>query len=186
VADTTTAPVDTTTSGPDTTTPPPDPSVGPPAGPTDGPPVASKASTPGAAMVSFSAASPVTGDLYPCVWSAGFCYRWVSITYPVWLQLAIQFDDNFIYIWEQMWNTGQPWTLQYAVSRYDLTVWSWTGQWHRYQPNSVQLSPTTILIGAPDGCGLGVLCTQGMLNPANRLDNGMPVVDFLRLLTTGN
>jgi hypothetical protein len=136
--------------------------------------------------VAESVTSNVMGDLSPCEWYGVWCFRWVDMNDPVYLQLAIQFTDDYVYIYERMYLTADPWAFRNAVSRFDWSVWDWNGQvWHRYQPNSVELDPNHFIIGAPDGCGVGVLCSHGMLNPANRLWNGTPVVDFLGRLASG-
>lgn len=175
----------TTIEQPQAGTPPPISTTTPPAGPSAAPPGRSKAAHSGPVKIS-AELLVVSGDVYPCQWYNGWCYRWVSLNAPVWLYLAVQFTSDYVFVHEQLWNSGQPWTLRYAISRYDQTVWSWNGfEWKLYQPISVPLTSNTFIIGAPDGCGLGALCTTGMLNPANVLRNGMPVSEFLKRLTSG-
>ena len=160
-------------------TPPPD---GPPGGP---PPVSPIVTT--KANVAMDVI-PQIGTLYPCEWDSSntYCYRWVNFNAPVWLWTAISFDENFAYVWEQMWNTGAPWTEQVAISRSDQTVWyvSATG-WIQYDPIGHVIDDHSATIGTPDACGGGALCEAGMLNPLNTLGNGVSVPEFLRQLATG-
>ena len=158
----------------------------PPAVPSDAPQPASERSVAAGENFAASVATSMVGDLTPCRWSGTWCFRWVSLNHPAYLELAINFTADFVYIWERPLNTSYSWQQHYAVRRYDLAVWTLFGtQWHPYLPNSIQLPGDYFIIGAPDGCGVGLLCYFEMLNPQKWLMNGTTVVDFLRRLTSG-